>query len=383
MEVSAVFTAQWQRLLEERNQIVNEAEKAKQQLAALLDDPSITQMMQQKDSLEKEVLALWEYAGDCKELLEKRTNMVRNCNTVLSGKATRKDLRGVFKRFLASVEKARKKAQFISRPEERFTNEMKQAADWPPETILTYFTACVENEKEHIRRIEASITATKTEIATIKENFRSTKNLVEQEVSHRESAVTAHRQAMLEWGSQDRQHLEWVFSHAPEYSQDVLYLYQQRFPAEDTSQFTSLHMATSEKRLPQRPRQRESEPELPQLVEDEGGQNKPWEFFIARKLSDPGTKISIEKDSFLREMQPWLRGDLSGLRVGALHERLSAIIKMSLQQRQTGLTKIIEEEFHGWQRIRIGGYRIVILIEEKPHHITFVPFKKGNESYVK
>ncbi len=188
--------------------------------------------------------------------------------------------------------------------------------------------------------------------------------------------------AILEWATCDKDHLLWVIDKERSSEDEVIRFYKNRWPNDNLTDVPCKKVASFNS-MPDKPKA--TRKRVSKLPEIDSGQvivdcPKPWEFFLVSGALGDGKILPTEREEFLREVRLFLPNSVAGLDIGTLYDKLTGLTRLNLHQRQL-LTKIVGDQFHGWQRLRIRKYRVLIFIDEDRHQIRFFPFKKDNEPY--
>src|SRR3989344_3320546 len=381
MDTAEQFSLQWKKLMEERQQIVDEADQLKQKLGSLTVEPTMRQLIEEKSMIKKKIPELNEKIKMHRNNIEGRTSFLEYRHSAMSDKLIRQ-------KFIARVNQSRGRLERLKKlgaPEVIMQNEemliWKRTAPIA-EVEQTFRQQNIEEEQKQ-QEIQHILDETLSRIATIEKHYRQTKHSLEDAIRETERKRFQCRAEEINWATQSRSHLEWMLEHQPSYRDEILGRYKMRFPADNLSDlFPPIPTSTREvKRVNTKKRHSRSCAPAALVVETTTVAPQSWRFWVTFNANDPGQELPQAKDQFLQNLQSAIDKEAyHNLDVQLVYEKLLAVTKMSMQQRQE-MHKLIGTEPMGWKILRAGKkHRLFLLIDEEMRHIRFLP-RQRKKSY--
>ncbi len=380
MNISCLdFETQWQLLQEENRRLIAKTAQLQQRLNNLASDPEMQDLFCQKDDLLKQ-------AKECKVLIhahqyaiDGRLRFIEQRVKALTNGRMKKHLDN----FLA---KSKKRLKVLIKDQES-TDVIQKEMEliWQiegPIVVVSVFLG-VKNQQSQLEMTiaEGFLQNIFAKIECIDKRYQQAKKSLKDLLTQAEEQKILSHKSILEWATQSKDHLFWVIQKECSCKGEAISFYKNRWPSDNFFDVFDRCDSGFEP-MPNGQRSRKRQSELPEIALSQVKTDcvRPWKLLLVSGTLDSGRSLSLKREEFLREIQSLLPNNVGGLNIGALYDRLIGLTELDLHQRQL-LTKIVEDELHGWQRLRIGKYRILILIDEDCRQIKFLPCKKGHEPY--
>ncbi len=348
MDTNENFASEWQSLREKRAELVRETARLREELVFLTKEPTMQVLLRERKQMEKELSDLAATTRMYREDIEsRRQGLIQRRRAV------------TLRPFAGNLKRPHGPLEPIRMVEKRF-----EKLDIDDQLKL-------EINRQAATRMSARI-------AEIDKHYGDSKNCLKRAIREEERKIESCSLEGIEWGSQDRAHLEWVLAHESSYKEKVVHRYRARFPEDKlrdlfpvNSRPVSGTLKTSSVRE-RRPINAE-----PVATEVLATSLVDWKFSVGFISGSQDYELPPIKEQFLEHLQPLLDdAGYPALTASVVYDKLVTISKMKVEQRLR-LKKLIRYEDVGKRKIiRIGKIRLFLKIDEEQRRICFTPLRR-------
>lgn len=377
MQENQTFANEWNALQQKRLELTQEMAQLQIRLNNFGQDPEIIELVLQQNRFREDIEALEKESYDYGDIIKERKPMIDNCHVVIAGRKPESELKRVMGNYLEAVSatklresgKLKKRKGQITPAVLQLERDITQALTMTPKKVLEFLEAqnkfatrlCAYN-KEQVKKLQAGI-------AKIDQHIWESKQCLRQGIGQTQQNKVRHEQDILQW-LKNPEHFAWVKANNP----DCQYVPKNERPRE----------LMAEEQAPMRPwlgRKKEEQGD-DTVVQDITVDMKPWEFFVAKKITGPWQKLSTETETFCLQIKPYLDNTLRGLDWDLLYKKLIEPITKGTHPRQLDIKPLKGRRLRKWWRMGISAdYRIMFLIKEQERCIAFIPFAKQYQPY--
>ncbi len=373
MNTAELFASEWQSLREQRQQLLNEADQLKRRLNNHPAEPSIGQLLEEKNQLKKKAVELKNEVEIYKSAIQGRLYALERRRRAVTDKRILQELATI-------LENSRKRLRsYIKSGNLGFLLENQRRMIWeieaPIAEVQIFYQQENAEEEQKQQAAQRVLDETLEHIAAIEEHYCQTKKCLEEAVRETERRRQQLHEDSLQWATQDRDHLQWTLDHEPSYRDDVIHSYRTKFPLDTLADLlpppTPRPVQVQNLPKARRKKNRSSPPATPKTTSSEP---QSWRFFVTFNADDPGSELPQEHDQFLSNLKSALhKAAYHNLDVQLVYDKLLAVTHMSTQQRQE-MNKVVDIEPLGWKILRVGmKHRLFLSIDEDRCVIRFLP----------
>lgn len=348
---------EWQRLYEERQQLLTEEGAIRRKLNSLCAEEEIQQLLTEKTNLKK--LSLPHLRTEA-EQYERGMQEVPRWRQAMTPKefAERLQMR---RNQLVQLTECKAPDSLL---------EQQRRLIWELEAPIAEVEAVYRAKAENVQQ---KICAVMDRIAVIEHSYRERQKQYESLIREIEDRRRAAHLEYLTWATQSREHLEWILQRDPLYKEDFLRRYQQRFPTDDVRAL--LQPPTKKVAGVHRRKQRKS-PTVTTSACTTTDVSRGWRFFLTFRMEDAGQELHSSRDLASALEKAAYRN----LDARMVFEKLTMVTLMPKHERQN-MKQVTRAEPRDWKILRAGkAHRLFLLIDEEKHEIRFIPCPR-RESY--
>jgi len=379
MSESELLASQWRILKEGEQELIDEVEKHKRKLNSLMEE-----LATKKELLQRNIPELREAVETHKDAISSRCRFLERRRLAGTHRGEKKE----FARMLRNQKKQLVRLQNSNAPEEILERSKRMIFEIEaPINELEVLYHWMEVEDRKRQQAAQQILDDKLDrIGAIEEHYRQTKQYLQEAVCESEQRRKQFRSERVQWAAKTRTHLEWILKNEPLYKEDAVCQYRENFPADNLSNLFPPTSAPVQATYRVGDKKRHAQPSFcPSPVAEAVpvARMQAWKFWVTFNPDEVGRELPQEKHKFLSILQSVLaREDYHDIKPGIVYDKLRAVSKMTLQQRQK-IKTIRDSEPLGWKILKVGrGHRLFLLIDEEGRHIRFIP-RQRKKSYLR
>lgn len=333
-----------------------------------------------KDRIKEKVKEVREEIRCYQNNIEVRSTLIKNGQLVLSRTQTQKEFDRTMENFVRRFERMQEKSVFFSKIIIACKEQILRAVEMGMGKMCKLLHKHNEDDMQKIQILEIMLQETLDSIALIEENYRQTKKCLEDttecKIEELELNKKQCRADEVEWGSQDSDHVKWIFEHEPLYRDSVVRRYQEHFPAEKLHDFLlrQFFVSASVETIKVRSKKRRSalDNHVSELTKNASPTPNIWRFWITFNVDDPGQELPQGYEQFLENLQSALhQKSYHDINPRMAYKKILQISRMTTHQRQT-IKEVCAGEFKGWKIRKLGKKRRFFFIaNEEKCYITF------------
>ncbi len=348
-------------------------------------EPKIDAIIIERRQLTEKSMGMEHLIREHKSAIGSRSAYLLNVSRLSEGKLRQKDFDAQLRRVGSHASKVKLKGKPVSLICKAAIEGILRAVDMKRSERNAYFADADRQNAMEIERLLSCIQSNQERMDALEPEFMTIMQETVQRENSKAEADMAEKdrryKAMLNWGAQDREHLEWILANDLPFSTGAVEIYRKRFPEDNITPLLLQPEVRTSPIHPRRPTRDNGNIIARNLVATKS-ELRPWEFFLVANEEEAGIPIPSDEMAFIDSLQQLLDGSsIRGINISQV------LVKLSMEAKRIdqgcGLNRITGAKFKNWIEGHVGyDYRILMSPDRQTRKIRFFLYAKKDQKFV-